>query len=267
MSDNPTPDAAPEAAPEAAPAEAAPDPSVQPEAVAEGSGELDIASLPPQAQEYIRELREEAKGGRKAHEPFKAAFSHFNEAEQEYLLNMVDTLGTNQDVGAQAMLELSQRMLGIEQQAEAAAEDSDLQEEAAAEGLSEDQYRELVRQEMQREQDIARVEAETEAVGFDPASDEAEMLWDLAIALKEPDLSVVAPILRQKLGLPEPDAPAEEPAQIEEAAPAREYPITATAPVGTAGTNAEPQGEIPALGSDALRERVLRRINASGEPG
>jgi hypothetical protein len=215
-------------------------------------------SLPPN-----KELREEAKANRKAKEPFKV-FEHFNQAEQEYLLNMVDTLGVNQEAGAQAMLDLGQKLLGIEAAAEEAVTPEAI-EEAKEHGFDEDQYRQMVREEMEQQQQVAAIYAETEAAGFDPESEEAALLWDLAVTLNEPDLAKVAPIVRERLGLEAPVV--EEPVVEVEEEPAAVFPRTPAIPTGTGGTNAEATPEPPALGSDELRERVARRIRESFEPG
>lgn len=260
-------DVSPEAAPEAAPAEVpggegeSQDAGPAPEA-GQGAAELDISQLPEQAQEYIRELREEAKGYRKQYEPFKNAFSHFNEAEQEYLVNMVDQLGVNQDTGAQAMLDLSQRLLGIEAAAEEAANDPEAIQEAEDAGMTEEQYRAMVREELQQEQLLAQVEAETRAVGFDPESKEAQVLWDMAVSLNETDLTKVAPLVRQHLGLPDPENAEAQPDPEPEAPATERWPVNVGAS-GNGDTNAEDREPPPAIGSDALRERVRRRLEAS----
>ena len=267
MSDE-TPDVAPEApAPEAAsPEPGAPEAAPEAAPVESESGEVDISSLPPATQEYIRELREEAKTGRIVHDPFKKAFSHFNQQEQEYLLNLVDTLGVNQDAGAEAMRRLSHQLLGIEEAADEVANDAEAIEEAAQAGMTEDQYRQMVREEMHQEQILAEIYDETRAAGFDPESDEAMELWDLAVALNEKDLVKVAALWRQAKGIEEPAA--EEPAPEPEPEPlSAQFPKTATIPTGTGGTNAEETVAPPKLGSDELRERVRRRLEAASQPG
>ena len=255
----------PEAPAEAGAGEqAAPDqPDVQ--EAGDSGGELDIAALPPQAQEYIRELREEAKSHRKAAEPLKHALSHFNQAEQEYLIGMVDKLGTDQDVGAQAMLNLSQKLLGIEAAAEEAASDPEAIAEAEASGISEQEYRQIVKEEMENEQRIASIVEETKAAGFDPDEDEegAEMLWSMALALGEDDLASLAPLVRQRLGR---DEPAGEAAPAVEEAPAAQFPVTAGINSGVADTNPETQREVPRLDSQELRDRVTRKLQGTS-PG
>lgn len=262
----------PEAGEVIAPPADAPEPTTEGGAdsqPAEG-GELDITTLPQAAQDYIHELREEAKDRRKEHEPYKNAFSAYNEAEQEYLLNMVTTLAVDQETGAKAMKELSHRMLGIEEAAEEAANDPALQEEAAKEGLTEEQYRQVVREEMQQEAMFAQIEAETIAVGFTPGTAEANKLWDLAVALGEDDLSKVAPIARQALGLPEPEA-AEEKEVLQAAdinpAPAESFPANAASNAGSDGTNATEKSTPHPIGSPELRDQVTRRIEAANQPG
>lgn len=235
---------------------------------ADSGGELDIATLPTQAQEYIRELREEAKAGRKAHQPYKQAFEHFNQAEQEYLLNMVDTLGVNQDVGAQAMRDLSSQLLGIEAEVAEVSADAGVEEAAEEAGLTPAQVQEMIRSEREQEIAIAGVEAETKALGFTPGSPESLKLWDLAYALDETDLSKVAPLVHQYFGT-EP-APAEGEAATApepDPEPAPEFPVTAAANVGVGDSNPSAPEAIPALNSPEMRERVLRRIEAHGQPG
>lgn len=267
-----TPEAAPEAAPEA-------DSATEGGAVSTPaeSGEIDLSTLPQAVQDHIHELREEAKDRRKEHEPYKNAFSAYNEAEQEYLLNMVTTLAVDQKTGAEAMMGLAERMLGIEKAAEAAADDPELQEEAKDAGMTEEQYREMVRQEMQQEQMFAQIEAETRAVGFEPGTAEANKLWDLAVALDEDDLSKVAPIVRQHLGLPEPEgAPEAETKEVLQAEdinpepdtnPVVEFPKTAVAATTGADANSADRPAPPKLDSPEMRDRVARRIAAANQPG
>ena len=258
------PASTPDAAPVAEPGEqvAGDQPGVSSES--DGAGEVDIASLPPSAQEYIRGLREEAKAGRKTHEPYKKAFESFNEAEQEYLLNMVDTLGVNQEVGARAMQTLSNQLLGIEAEAEAVAADPVVQEEAAAAGLTPIEVQEMIRTEREQEIAIAGVEAETRELGFEPGTPESLKLWDLAYALEETDLSKVAPLVHQYFGT----APAESEAAAAPAPePAPEFPVTAGSNAGVGDSNAGDPQPIPKIGSPEMRERVRRRIEAGSQPG
>lgn len=250
-----------------APAAPAPDAPAQP-VPEQGAAELDIASLPEQAQEYIKELREEAKGYRKTYEPFKKAFQHYNESEQQYLLNMVDVLGTDQDAGAQAMLTLSQQLLGIEQAGEAAAVDPEVQQAAEDMNLTPEAIRQIIREEQQADRQkveedalIAEVEAEAREIGLEPGSEDYYKVLNVAVAMEEEDLAKVAGML----GLAKTAQP--EPAPEPEPEPASEYPVTASVSQGTAGVNAEERQPPPPIGSDALRERVLRRINASDQPG
>jgi len=234
------------------------------------SGEFEIAALPQGAQDYIRELREEARDGRKAHEPYKNAFSAFNEAEQEYLLNMVTTVGVDQDAGAQIMHDLSTKMLGIEKEAEATVEDPVVTEAAEEAGMTREELTATVRAEMQQEQMFAAIEAETRAVGFDPGSKEAGELWDMAVALDELDLAKLAPLYRQAKGLDPQEPEAEkEVLQAEDINPSTaEFPATAAATGGGTGdSNAGEQQTIHKIGSPELRAQVLRRIEESNTPG
>lgn len=240
------------------------------------SGEIDLSTLPQAVQDHIHELREEAKDRRKEHEPYKNAFSAYNEAEKEYLLNMVTTLAVDQETGAKAMHELSQRMLGIEEAAEELQSDEAV-EEAKQQGMSEDDYRNMVRQELEQERMFAQIEAETRAVGFEPGTAEANKLWDLAVALDEDDLSKVAPIARQALGLPEPENAEAQPApeaegQVLQAKdvnpePAPEFPKTAAVAATGADANPAERPTPPKLDSQEMRDRVARRIAQSNQPG
>lgn len=250
--DTPAPEATPEPAPEAQPE--------TPESAPAEGGEFNISDLPPQAQEYIHELREEAKSRRKEHEPYKQAFKHFNEEEQAYLLNLVDVLGVDEKAGAEAMQQLSGQLLGIDQAAEEIKDDPEIQEQAKVEGITPEQVEQIIAQKQQEAKLIAQVEAETKALGFEPGTQEAQTLWDLSLALKQPDLSKVAPLARQHLGIEDPEAtPTPEPS-------AEEFPI----PVTTQGspTDAPSEGAPhPALGSQELRERVARKMQAATQPG
>ena len=273
MSDeSPTPEAAPAAeAPGPAPAEAAPAvtevaPGADPVVESEPQGERDITALPEWAQEYVRELREENKGVRKAHEPYKGAFSHYNESEQEYLLSMVDTLGVDQAAGAQAMLSLSQQLLGIEQAGEEAAADPEIVQAAAAEGITAEQVQQIVADTVAKTQNdaaiIAEIDAEIVAAGFTPGTKESILLLDTALAWGEADLTKVAPAVNAHLGLPTPDAPVAEVV----AKPAATFPSTPSV-VSPVGDNFEEPAAIPKLGSQELRDRVTRRIQEASTPG
>ncbi len=262
---------APDVAPVAEPADAEPttEGGAAESQPAEG-GELDISTLPQQAQEYIHELRDENRDKRKAHEPYKNAFSAYNEAEQEYLLNMVTTLAVDQESGAQAMLELSQKMLGIEQAAEETVADPQIQQAATEQGMTREELVSTVQQTMEQEKLYAAIEAETIAVGFDPKTVEAGELWDMAVALDEMELAKVAPLYRQFKGIPEPEA--KEPLKAADVNPEPEpdpsaFPVTAAANGGSDGTNAEDRQVPHAIGSQELRDQVLRRIAASDSPG
>lgn len=264
-----TPDAP--ATPEAIPAE----PEVAPDAApAAEEGTVDISTLPPEVQKYIHELRDENRDRRKEHEPFKNAFSAYNEAEREYLLNMVTTLAVDQEQGAKVMQELSNQLLGIEQAAQETLDDPVVQEEAAAAGMTKEELVAMVRQEMEQEQMFAAIEAETRSVGFEPGTDEAAKLWDMAVALNEMDLSKVAPLVRQHLGLPEPEGEKNEDVlQAKDINPAPEpdrtveFPKSGEIPQGSGGTNHEERKPPPPLGSQELNEQVRRRIESMSTPG
>lgn len=233
---------------------------------ADAGAEVDIASLPPAAQEYIRQLREEAKDRRIKHDPYEKAFEHFNAAEQEYLLNMVDTLGVNQEVGAKAMQTLSNQILGIKQEAESVESDPVVQEEAAAAGLTPAEVQEMIRKEREQEIAIAGVEAETRALGFEPGTPESIKLWDLAYALEETDLSKVAPLVHEYFGT-KPASAEGEAAAAPDPVPAPEFPVTAGINVGVGDSNAGEVTAAPKLDSPEMRERVRRRIEQAAQPG
>ena len=255
-------DVSPEATPEAAPAtEGAPDVSPTPE----GGSELDIATLPAEAQDYIRELRDEARDRRKTHEPYKNAFENYNDAEKEYLLSMVDTLATDQEAGAQTMLDLAQRMLGIEN-AEAEVTTPEAVAEAVESGMSEQDYRTMVREEVEQERLVVEVKAETQALGIDPNSDEAYRLWDLASRLELDDLGQVLKIYNQ-MSDGEDIGTIAEPEPEPVLSPEPEFPVTAGIPASTGGANAEDRGPAAYVGSAELRAKVQARIAASSTPG
>jgi len=258
MSD--TPDVA---APDSAPADAdVSDDQGGPESpTPTGGGDVDLASLPAEAQAYIKELREEARDRRKAHEPYKDAFSEYNDSEKEYLLNMVTTLSADQEAGAQTMLELANRMLGVEAVAEEAV-DPEAIEEAKEAGMSEKEYRELVREEVNNERMVLEVKSETQELGIDPESEEAYKLWDLATRLDMDDLSKVLPIYNQMNGIV-PEGAGEEAAAEEEP----EFPKTAAVPASTGGANTEDRKAPPKVGSAEMREKVRARIEAANTPG
>ena len=221
-----------------------------------GDSTVDIASLPAEAQAYIKELREESRDRRKAYEPYKDAFSEYNDSEKDYLLSMVTTLSTDQEAGANTMLELANRMLGVETAAEEAVAPEAI-EEAKEAGMSEQDYRELVREEVNNERLVLEVKAETQELGIDPDSEEAYKLWDLATRLDMDDLTKVLPIYNQMNGIT--------PEVASAAAP--EFPKTAAVPASTGGANAEDRQAPPKVGSPEMRERVRARIEAANTPG
>jgi len=259
--------------PDTAPVVADPE---EPEAAGTGPAEkLDIATLPEQAQEYIRELRDEAKQTRLAADPAKKALAHFNVEEQAYLLQMIDTMGVDEQAGATAFLELGKRMGGIEKEAEEVVADPVMQAAAAEAGISREELVSTVRKEMEQEKAIAVAEAETRSLGFEPYTEEGDKLWDLAIALKEDDLSKVAPIARMALGLPEPEGEGQTDFDVGDGVkaadldlqPTQDFPKTATLPASTSDVSTEERTPPPAIGSQELRERVMRRFEQANKPG
>lgn len=272
---DPSPDTTPEvsdAPPTAPPADSAP------EVESSEDGQVDLSTLPAPVQEHIRELREEAKNNRVVHDPFKKAFQHFNEAEQQYLLQMIDTMGVDEKAGAAAFVELGIRMgADVPQEAVDTLEDPEVQQAADDAGLTREELVETIRAEVEQDKLIAAAEQETRDLGFEPYTPEADMLWDLAIAMKEDDLSKVAPVARLALGKEPPaeEAPAEEAPksgnEVQEdilgETDVPNFPATPTIPASTGDVNVENQVSIPKLGSDELRDRVMRRFEAANKPG
>lgn len=257
-------------APEAEVPAEVPDPSTEGGATESQPGEgekVDIATLPKAAQDYIQELRDENRDRRKANEPYKKAFSEYNESENDYLLNLITTIAGDTEAngrpGAKAMVALGERMQGIEAEAEAAVVDPDVQEKAAEAGMTKDDLVAMVRQEMNQEKMFADIEAETVALGFTPGTPEASKLWDTAVALDEEDLSKVAPLVRTALGLDDPVAPEPEPEPKTSAV----FPATVASNTNSGDTNSGEKTTPHKIGSDELRAQVLRRIEAANKPG
>lgn len=227
-----------------------------------GEGEVDISTLPAPVQEYIKELREEARDRRKAHEPFKQVFDQYNARETELLLGMVNDLAVDQTKGATVMLNFAKQLLGDNVTAEEVqAVTEAVEEEAEEKGLTPEQVQQMIREQTEQEKMIARVHDETRKLGFDPQSEQAHKLWDMAISLQEEDLSKVAPLVHQYFGTqPETE---EEPEPEPEPKPAGRFPATAgRGGSGETGLPEEPATP-PPVKSDQMRARVMERLRAS----
>lgn len=237
----------------------APVEEVQEEVVEEQTAEqtVNVDSLPDNIKEYIHELREEAKDRRKTHEPYKEAFKDYNEAEKEYLLNMVNTLSTNQRMGATAMKQLAQHLLGErDNEPEPEVSESEVEE---SELIATTEVTDLVQEELRKEKMIQGVHAESRALGFEPNTPECKILWDIALTpALNGDLAKAAELARAYLG---DDAPPNPLKPIEEKPPT-EFPTSATIS-GSGAITADIEGQtVPAIKSDAMRDRVLARLNS-----
>lgn len=235
-----------------------PTPGLPPE---EGEGEVDISTLPPAVQGYIKDLREEARDRRKALEPFKQVFDQYNARETDILLTMVNDLAVDQTAGATTMLNFAKQLLGedvTKEEVQAVAEA--VEEEAEEKGLTPEEVQQMIKQQTEQEKMIARVHEETQKLGFDPQSEQAHKLWDMAISLQEEDLSKIAPLVHQYFGT-EPEA--EDPEPEPEPKPAGRFPATAgRGGSGETGLPEEPATP-PPVKSDQMRARVMERLRAS----
>jgi len=235
--------------------------AVEQEQPAEQSESVDIDSLPDNIKSYITELREEAKDRRKTHEPYKDAFQYYNDAEKNYLLKVVETVGTDQEVGAKAMKELAQHLLG-----EADAPEEATQEEVSIPEVTEEQeliaaseIDTIVQNEIRKDKMVQQVHEESRSLGFEPNTPECKVLWDLALTpALNGDLQKAAELARAYLG---DKAPADPNAEI---VPQQETLFPASATATGSGTVADIEGENtpPAIKSDAMRDKVLARLNA-----
>tara|TARA_B100001939_G_scaffold347259_1_gene368317 strand:- start:2039 stop:2797 length:759 start_codon:yes stop_codon:yes gene_type:complete len=226
----------------------------------EESSEVSIDDLPENIKDYIHELREEAKDRRKAHEPYKEAFKDYNDSEKEYLLNLVTTLSTDQETGANAMKELAQHLLGEEPQVDQLDElevhnDIDIPE---SDLVSSENIAALVQEEIEKERMIQDVYEQSRALGFEPESPECEVLWDLALTPAiNGDLEKAAELARAYLGDKAPANPNAEPVVEQQTL----FPASATAAGTGTVADIEPQ-EVPSIKSDSMREKVLARLKA-----
>ena len=254
MSEDTAPEAPEAAEPEAPPGDLPPK---------EDEGQVDIATLPPAVQEYIKDLREESRDRRKAMEPFNAVFDQFNKREQEILLGLVNDLGRDQTAGATNMKRFAQSLLGEDAtEAEVKAVAEEVEEEAERTGLSPEEVQKMIKEQTEQERMIDEVHKQTAALGFDPKSEQAHKLWDMAISLQEQDLSKVAPLVHQYFGTT-PEAEEEEPEPEPEERPAGRFP--ATAGRGGSGETGLPEEKAapPPVKSDQMRARVMERLRAS----
>jgi len=241
-----------------APVEAAQEEVVAEQVESPQQQDVDVDSLPENIKEYIHELREEAKDRRKAHEPYKEAFKDYNDAEKEYLLNMVNTLSTNQPAGATAMKQLAQHLLGENTTPEPEPEVSTSEVEES-ELIATSEVSDLVQEELRKEKMVQGVHAESRALGFEPNTPECKIMWDLALTPAiNGDLVKAAELARAYLGddaPPNPLAPKEE-------TPSTEFPTSATISGSGAITADLEQREVPSIKSDAMRDKVLARLNS-----
>ena len=169
---------------------------------------IEIASLDPEIQDYIKELREEAAGHRAAYKPYKEVFSKFSEAEQRGLLHMVETLAADADKGAEMFRELADNIQGVEpdedpqQEDEEMAEDKDKEQPddikaivaaAVAEALAAkdvaDTETRTAQEQKEFEEQIAYWDAEAKKLGYEPGTAEAADLFFMANRLGTGDLA------------------------------------------------------------------------------
>jgi hypothetical protein len=230
------------------------------EEVSQESAEVNVDELPDNIKDYIYELREEAKDRRKTHEPYKEAFKDYNDSEKEYLLDLVTTLSSDQEVGANAMKELAQHLLGeepvmdqpdeLEVQDKINIPESDL--------VSSDNIATLVQEELEKERLVQDVYEKSRALGFEPESPECEVLWDLALTPAiNGDLEKAAELARAYLGDKAPANPNAQPVAEQQTL----FPASATAAGTGTVADIEPQ-EVPNIKSDSMRDKVLARLNS-----
>ena len=227
----------------------------------EQSESVDIDSLPDNIKNYITELREEAKDRRKTHEPYKDAFQYYNDAEKNYLLKVVEAVGTDQEVGAKAMKELAEHLLGETDAPKAEAQEEVRIPEAPEENelVAASEIDAIVQKEIRKDKMVQQVHEESRSLGFEPNTPECKVLWDIALTpALNGDLKKAAELARAYLGDKAPADPNAEVVLEQETL----FPASATA-TGT-GTVADIEGENPppAIKSDAMRDKVLARLNA-----
>ena len=225
--------------------------------------EVNIDELPENIREYIGELREEAKDRRKTHEPYKEAFQHYNEAERDYLLKLVNAVATDQEVGARAMKQLAEHLLGeTDEQPEAKTVSNDqltLDIPEEEELISASEIDTIVQEQIRKQDMIKDVHEKSRALGFEPNTPECKVMWDIALTpALNGDLEKAAELARAYLG---DGAPPDPNAEVEEA-PAKEFPTSATISGSGAITADMEQQEIPSIKSDAMRDKVLARLHA-----
>ncbi len=244
-------------------------PSVS-ETTEDGEAEIDISTLPEQAQAYIHELREESKGRRKENAEIKSVFDAFTANETEYLMDIIKPLGGNDEsmtIGAEKMQALVYQILGEPDDVKTdAAPDLKLVEdkEEVVPGLTEEQVREIVTGQTQQDQDVARIHSQTEALGFELDTDGQRALWDLAVSPAiNGDLTKAAAALEAIYPelMPEGYGTEDNDDDEEDEEPTK---FPASAPASGAGKTAEVTEAkgIPALGSEELRDKVRARMEA-----
>ncbi len=228
------------------------------EEVPQESAEVNVDELPDNIKEYIHELREEAKDRRKTYEPYKEAFKDYNDSEKEYLLDLVTTLSSDQEAGANTMKQLAQHLLGEETTMEEetlATPEVDAEESNLYSG---EDITTLVQEELEKERLVQDVYEKSRALGFEPESPECEVLWDLALTPAiNGDLEKAAELARAYLGDKAPADPNAQPVAEQQTL----FPASATAAGTGTVADIEPQ-EVPNIKSDSMRDKVLARLNS-----
>ncbi len=237
--------------------------------------ELDISTLPDQAQEYIHELREESKSRRQENAAIKKVFDTFTPNETQYLLDIIGPLGGDDEamkLGAEKMQVLALQILGeeVEKEVEKEAPSMSVEERGKAAGLTEAEIRSIVQGQTQQDKDVARIHKQTEDLGFELGTDAQRALWDLAVSPAiNGDLTKAANALEaiypelmpEDWGVDSDDID-DDPEEEEEAPSPR---FAANAAASGAGKTAETKEDasIPLLGSDELRAKVRARMEAA----
>ena len=230
---------------------------VAPEEQPKQESNINIDELPDNIQEYIHELREESKDRRKTYEPYKEAFKEYNDAEKDYLLQLVTTLSTDSTTGATAMKQLAEHLLGEVPEEETMEVPTNEAEESELIATSE--VSDIVQEALQKEKMIQSVHAESRALGFEPDTPACKVLWDLALTPSiNGDLVKAAELARAYLG---DDAPLNPMAPQVEKEPTLFPSSTAVSGSGIVTADID-AAEIPTVRSDAMRDKVLARLNS-----
>lgn len=168
---------------------------------------VDVASLPPEVQKYIKELREENADRRKSYEVYEKAFSKYDESQQKGLLRMIQLLAEDTEAGAQLFRELADDVLGPPETTKPKEEEegddmadkderpiAEIVAEAVAKALeAQDERYNEAETEAEREEfekAVAYWDAEAKKLGYEPNTQAAADLFFMANKLGTADLSV-----------------------------------------------------------------------------